>query len=218
MMTRPFIILLAGALLSAATANADRKTKRDRDRDDDDEEETTRSAKRSIGGEDRRRAARSIEEEDEDDDDRPKRKKKERVSQAPGETPDRDGAEAQAIVPTKLDDLIEVAVRHSPTLARAKLERSAAKGEAGAARIDQAWKLNARAQYSQYGIGGDVDVDLWTVVKEEKMDGTLGIGRKLPTGGSLALEVGFNRTGKEYAVTKEALNDLNGIKEGDPNG
>ncbi|MDQ3338660.1 MAG: TolC family protein [Myxococcota bacterium] len=221
MMTRPFIILLAGSLLSAATANADRRSKRDRDRDRDEEteESASRVAKRSIGGEDRRRAAKSIEEDEEsdivEDEDRPKKKKKrskERVANAPGETPDSDGPEAIGVVPIKLTDLIEVAVRHAPNLARAKLARIAAKGDAGFARIDQAWVLTAKAQYSQYGVGGDVDVNLLDVVEERKVDGTLGLGRRLPTGGKIGVEVGINRTEKEIAISKELLENIDPTK------
>ena len=217
MMTRPFIILLAGSLLSAATAHAERRTKRDRDRDDSAEEDETRKvAKRSIGGEDRRRAARAIEEDDEsdivEDEDQPKKKKRRKVANAPGETPDSDGPEAIGIVPVKLHDLIEVAVRHAPNLAKAKLERIAAKGDAGYARIDQAWVLSAKAQYSQYGVGGDVDVNLLDVVEERKVDGTLGLGRKLPTGGKIGVEVGINRTEKEIAISKELLENIDPTK------
>lgn len=225
MMTRPFIILLAGTLLAATTASAERRGKRrDRDRDDEDVE---RVARRSIGGDDRRRAARAIEEDDEDldvvdrrdddADDRPRRKKKKkarrggRVANAPGETPpDSDGPEAIGALPIRLDDLVEVGVRHSPNLARAKLERTAAKGDAGAVRIDQAWVLTGKAQYAQKGIGGDVEVDLATTVKEENIDGTLGLGRKLPTGGQLGVELAFNRNVKELAISKEAINAING--------
>ena len=210
MMTRPFIILLAGTLLSA-TANADRRSKRDRD-DEEEAASTTRVAKRSIGGEDRRRAARSIEDDENDEDDQPTKKKKpkkERVANAPGDV-DSDGPEAIGIVPIRLTDLIEVAVRHAPNLARAKLQRTAAKGDAGAARIDQAWVLNGKAQYSQYGVGGDVEVDLATTVKEEKIDGSLGLGRKLPTGGQVGAKLAFNRTVKELAISKEAINAING--------
>ena len=214
MMTRPFIILLAGTLLSAATANADRKSKRDRDRDDE-EEETTRVAKRSIGGDDRRRAAKAIDEDEEqvpDDDDRPKKKKKskkERVANAPGDTePDSDGPEAVGILPISLSDIIEASIRRSPNLARSKLQRLAAKGDAGAARIDQAWVLKSKAQYSQYGVGGDVDVNLLDTVQEQKIDGTLGVSRKLPTGGQIGVEVAFNRTQKEIAISKELINTV----------
>jgi outer membrane protein TolC len=215
MMTRPFIILLAGTLLSAATANADRRSKRDRDDATQEDDETKRVAKRSIGGEDRRRAARAIEEDEESDiveDDRPKKKKRKKTANAPGETPDSDGPEAIGIVPIRLDDLIEVAVRHAPNLAKAKLERIAAKGDAGYARIDQAWVLNAKAQYSQYGVGGDVDVNLLDVVEERKVDGTLGLGRKLPTGGRIGVEVGINRTEKEIAISKELLENIDPTK------
>src|SRR5436190_6790872 len=199
MMTRPFIILLAGTLLSAATAHADRK-KRNRE---DDEEVVT---KRSIGGEDRRRAAKSIEEDDDQEEEATPKKKKKKTAQAPGEVVDSDGPEAVGIVPIRLDDLIEVAVRHAPNLARAKLEREAARGDAGAARIDHAWVLKGKASYTQFGRAGDAEVDLLETVKEEKVDGTLGLGRKLPTGGELSLEVSFNRTLKEIAITKELIN------------
>src|SRR5687767_13834262 len=102
MMARPFIILLAGSLLAAATnsAHAERRSKRDRDRDRDDEAETTKVAKRGIGGEDRRRAAKSIDEDEEQGDEEEeapkKRKKKKGVANAPGETEpaDSDGPEA----------------------------------------------------------------------------------------------------------------------------
>ena len=53
-----------------------------------------------------------------------------------------DGPEAQAMLPIKLDDLIEVAVRLAPDLARAKVDRSIAKDAAEGARRDQA--LGAR--------------------------------------------------------------------------
>lgn len=213
MMTRPFIILLAGSLLATATAHAERRSKRDRDRDRDDEVETTKVAKRGIGGEDRRRAAKSIDEDDEQDDEetpRKRSKKKKGVANAPGETEpaDSDGPEALATVGVKLDSVIEAAIRHAPNLARAKLERVAAKGEAGAARIEQAWRMRAKAEYSQYGIGGDVEVNLLDVVKDERIEGTLGLGRKLPTGGEVGLQVGFLRNTKEIAISKKLLEEL----------
>lgn len=227
MMTRPFIILLAGSLLAAAagTADAERRTKRDRrDRDRDDESaETAKVAKRGIAGEDRRRAAKSIDEDDEqaaaEEDDAPKKKRKKKgVANAPGETAetdatDSDGPEAIATVGVRLTEVIDAAIRHAPNLARAKLDRVAAKGDAGAARIDQAWVMNAKAQYSQYGVGGDVDVNLLDVVKEEKIEGTLGLGRRLPTGGEVGLQVGFLRNSKEIAISKELINTINPQKE-----
>ena len=212
MMTRPFIILLLSAI--ASDADAERR-RRDRDRDRDDEEaESLRDAKRAISGDERRRAERELDEAD--DDEPPPRKKKSkkqrggRVAQAPGETASDDVGEARAIVAIELDELIEVAVRHAPQLARAKLERKAAKGDAGAARIEQAWVLNAKAEYTQRGIGGDVDVGLGAEVKSETLGGSLGLGRKLPTGGSLSLDVDFKRIGQEFAISKEAINAING--------
>ncbi len=213
MMTRPFIILLAGTLLSSTVASADRRR---RANDDDDESEPTRAAKRSIGGEDRRRAARAVEDDDRDateDEDRPRKRKirkddkKERV--AASETDDDDSMEAKAALPIKLSDLIDVTVRNSPNLARSKLNRIAAQGDAGAARLDQAWRVNADARYSQYGVGGDVDVDLATVVQEQKIETSLALGRKLPTGGEVEAKLAFNRTVKEFAISKDFINNIN---------
>lgn len=141
-----------------------------------------------------------------DDDARGARRRRERIADAE----DSDGPEARAIVPIKLDDLIEVAVRHAPDLARAKLERTAAKGEAGGARAGQQWVMTASAAYAQQAIGGDVDVEPLTVVREDRVDASLGLGRNLPTGGNVAVEVGFNRTGREYAITKALVGKLTG--------
>src|SRR5439155_27111151 len=62
---------------------------------------------------------------------------------------DGDGPEARGVALFKLDDIIEVAVRLSPDIARARADRDIAQGTAGAARRDQAWILSANASYER---------------------------------------------------------------------
>src|SRR5882757_11559700 len=68
---------------------------------------------------------------------------------------DGDGPEARGVALFKLDDIIEVAVRLSPDIARARVDRDIAKGAAGAARKDQAWVLSANASYQRDAVGAD---------------------------------------------------------------
>jgi outer membrane protein len=51
-------------------------------------------------------------------------------------------------------------------------------------------------------------VNLLDVVKEEKLDGTLGLGRRLPTGGQVGVQVGFQRNSKEIAISKQLLENF----------
>src|SRR5678816_2001853 len=54
---------------------------------------------------------------------------------------DGDGPEARGVALFKLDDIIEVAVRLSPDIAKARAGRDIAQGSAGAARRDQSLSL-----------------------------------------------------------------------------
>ncbi|HWO26094.1 MAG TPA: TolC family protein [Kofleriaceae bacterium] len=203
MMTRPFIIAALGSLLVTTPATAERRRT---SRDDD--------SRRSIGKTERTRDDRRSREVDEDaDDDRPRKKKEEparparqeRVASAAEieEEEDSDGPEARAVLPVKLDDLIEVAVRLSPELARSKADRSVAKGSAGAARKEQSWILGAEASYGINAIGRTVDVEPFQTVREDQAKAALTLGRRLPTGGSVGVEVGMTRVGKEIAIPQE---------------
>lgn len=111
-----------------------------------------------------------------------------------------DGPEAEAILPIKLDDLIEVAVRLSPDLTRAKLDRTAARGTAGAARANQQWVLGANANYKRDAVGDDVTVEPFQVVGTDRVDASVSLGRNLPTGGSLSLELGVGHTTTELDI------------------
>src|SRR6185312_13333412 len=88
----------------------------------------------------------------------------EEPSQAPGaEDDDGDGPEANAMLPVKLDDLIDVAIRLAPDLARAKVDRSVAIDSAAGARRDQAWVMQSHAEYSRSAVADHVEVPPFSV-------------------------------------------------------
>lgn len=210
MMTRPFIIAALGSLLATTVpATADRRRA---SRDDD--------SRKRIGKSERAR----VDRDDNGDEDRPRPRKKkarkgrpERVADARDardaadaeELEDSDGPEAQAVLPVKLDDLIEVAVRLAPELARAKADRTIAKGTAGASRKEQAWILGAEASYAINAVSREVEVPPFQAVREDQAKAALTLGRRLPTGGVLGVEVGMTRVGKEIAIPQEYFDALN---------
>jgi outer membrane protein TolC len=132
------------------------------------------------------------------------------VAQAP-RTPaddDGDGPEARGVALFKLDDIIEVAVRLSPDIARARADRDIAQGSAGAARHDQAWILSANAGYERNALGADTPnerLEPLQVLADDKVTGTVGLGRNLPTGGNLSLELGLVHERRELNITGEVL-------------
>ncbi|HWU90900.1 MAG TPA: TolC family protein [Kofleriaceae bacterium] len=217
-MTRPFIIAALGSLLVSAPATAERRRA---SRDDD-----SRRAIGKVGKVDRK----NEEAADDVDDDRParaprkadrksvdrdraareedrsakKRERKERVADVES-AEDSDGPEAQAVLPIKLDELIEVAVRLSPELARAKADRTIARGGAGAARKEQSWILGAEANYAINAVSREVEVDPLQPVREDQAKASLTLGRKLPTGGFFGVELGMTRVGKEIAIPQEYI-------------
>lgn len=113
-----------------------------------------------------------------------------------------DGPEAEEVTEFKLETLIQVAVRHSPDLMRANVERDVAKGQAGAARANQQWVMTMGAQFKSDSVGGRVEVAPWKEVGHDTINGSIGLGRNLPTGGNLQLEVGFGHTDTEVSAVK----------------
>src|ERR1051325_11600746 len=87
----------------------------------------------------------------------PRRSQAGTVAQAPRAPADDDGdgPEARGVALFKLDDIIEVAVRISPDVARARADRDIAQEQAGAARRDQSWVLSANASYERNALGAD---------------------------------------------------------------
>src|SRR5678816_2533096 len=91
---------------------------------------------------------------------------------------DDDGPEAKGAALFKLDDIIEVAVRLSPDIARARADREIARETAGAARKPQSWILSANAGYERDAIGADTPdnrLEPLQVIADDKVTGTLGL-------------------------------------------
>lgn len=111
-----------------------------------------------------------------------------------------DGPEAEAVALFKLEDLIQVAVRQSPDLARSKADRAIAKGKAGAARADQQWVMTVGGEYKKEAVGGQVEVEPFSVVRTDSINGAIGIGRNLPTGANLRVELGLGHVERELNI------------------
>lgn len=121
---------------------------------------------------------------------------------------DGDGPEAREALTIKIHDLIEAAVALSPDLARAKIDRTMARAAAGAARRPQAWILSSSVQYQRNATADHVDVAPFSVVAEDKIIGALGLGRLLPTGGTLQLELGVQHANQELNIPTGLRNSL----------
>ena len=116
-----------------------------------------------------------------------------------------DGPEAEAVVEFKLDDLITVAMRRSPDVMRSKVDRIAAKGQAGGARANQQWVMTMGAQYKKEAVTGQVEVAPFGVVGSNSINAALGLGRNLPTGGKIDVEVGIGHKTTELNIPEQFL-------------
>jgi hypothetical protein len=133
------------------------------------------------------------------------RKRKRRVAEdevqtSKEEAEDQDGFEATAVLPIKLDELVEVAVRLAPELARSKNDRLASKGDAQAARKDQQWGVTIKGQFERFATSPDVELGAFQTVAENKLTANVGVGRNLPTGGNVNFEVGIVRIVRELEI------------------
>src|SRR6185503_15193287 len=129
---------------------------------------------------------------------------------------DGDGPEARGVALFKLDDIIEVAVRISPDIARARADRDIAQGSAGAARRDQSWVLSANASFQRDALGADTPDDRLEplqLIADEKTTATLGLKRNLPTGGDVGVELGLVHEHRELNITGEALTQAAGMTQ-----
>jgi outer membrane protein TolC len=129
-----------------------------------------------------------------------------RVAQTPDrdqqeeEEDEGDGPEARAVFSLKLDDLIEAAIRTAPDASRAKIDRTVAKNLAEGERRSQAWMVSSNGEYRRQATAEDVEVPPFSIVATEKISAALGIGRNLPTGGNVSVEVGISRQTDEYLI------------------
>jgi outer membrane protein TolC len=122
----------------------------------------------------------------------------------PEEKEESEGPEADTATVFDLDRIIQVAIQQAPDLSRAKLEREAAQGAAGAAQAEQQWQLKMGGEYKRNYKGEEADVGLFQPVDVRTLQTYLGLGRSLPTGARLDLEVSAGQTYKEILLPSEA--------------
>jgi outer membrane protein TolC len=108
-------------------------------------------------------------------------------------------AQPRTHAPVRLDDLIAVAVRQSPALARARVDRAVARHLVVAAGLEQEWVLSSELSYRR-SAQGNIDAPPVAMVGERAVAGQVGLGRRLPTGGSLSLSTGIERSDQEYEI------------------
>lgn len=113
---------------------------------------------------------------------------------------DQDGPEATKALAINIDQLIEVAVRLAPDLARSRQDRLTAKGQADASRRDQQWVVSAGAQLEHFATDPNNAVAPFQTVGEDKTAGNLGVARNIPTGGNVGLEFSIIRSARELAI------------------
>ena len=131
-----------------------------------------------------------------------------------------DGPEAKSMLPIKIADLIEVAVRLSPDLARARLDRKAAYAAAEA--TYGVWTLNSNAGWSRSATSDHVELPPWAEVATEKMTSSTDQNLLLMTGGTLDFQFGVERNFTEYNA-QDLLHDAKSTADMaqagvDPNG
>jgi len=114
-------------------------------------------------------------------------------------------ADAKAMLPIRLEDLIIVAVRLSPDLARARVDRTQAFHSAAAAQHSQAWTLTANVSGNQLRTGDQVEVPLYSIVEQDTLSAAIGIGRNLPTGGTFTLNFNTQQQHTEYALNDTVI-------------
>lgn len=119
---------------------------------------------------------------------------------------DEDGPEARGVASFKLDDIIEVAVRLSPDIARARTNRDAGRESAEAAGRGQAWILSANVNGQVNSVGGDgAELEPLAVIGDKKIDSSISLGRNLPSGGNVEAQVGLSHDEKELNVTGDVF-------------
>ncbi|HEX4450225.1 MAG TPA: TolC family protein [Kofleriaceae bacterium] len=115
------------------------------------------------------------------------------------------GTEAKAMLPVKLEDIILVAVRLSPDLARARIDRTTAFHTAAAARHTLAWNLTFNAGGNMNGTGDQVEVPVGGVVEQDTLSAAVGLGTNFSTGGSFSINAGVQHQHTQYSLVDTIL-------------
>jgi outer membrane protein TolC len=116
-----------------------------------------------------------------------------------------EGPEANAMLPVKLNDLIMVAIRLAPDLARARIDRTTAMHAAAASHHTQSWMLTSSVNYSANGVSDQTEAPPYSIVEQDTLSATLGLMRNLPTGGSITFNSGVQSQHTEYSLLDTTL-------------
>jgi outer membrane protein len=113
--------------------------------------------------------------------------------------------EANQALAITLQDVLNFAVRLSPDLARARVDRTTAWHQAAAAHHSQSWTVTASTSYNKNSTDDTVEVPLYGVVEQDAISATLGFGRNLPIGGSFTIQTGIQDQHTQYALTDTTI-------------
>ena len=98
----------------------------------------------------------------------------------------------------RLDDLIAIAVRESAGLARTRADRTIAHAEAAAAGVGDDWITTAEVGWNKTVVGKDVAYQPVQLTEDAKVTGTVGLAKRVPTGGTLSAQVGLAQSTQQY--------------------
>lgn len=124
-----------------------------------------------------------------------------------------DAAAAQAAPGSRatkatLGQIIEVAVRQSPGLRRARLLRAAAAEDARAAELEQEWLAQSELGWRRQAIDRP-DPDPVQLLEELTVDGQLSLAKRLPSGGTLSLTAALTRREQSFDVSQLFIDPAN---------
>lgn len=108
------------------------------------------------------------------------------------------GPDAEAV---RLDDLIAVAVQQSAGLIKARADRTIARAEADAAQLERDWITTADLGWKRMVVGDQVEPPPLQLVDETAVTATVGVAKKVPTGGQLSVQFGLAQTTQEYDIS-----------------
>lgn len=112
------------------------------------------------------------------------------------------GPDAEAV---RLDDLVAVAVQQSAGLIKARADRTIAQAEADAAGLDRDWITTAEVGWRRFVVGEQDRPPPLQLIDERAVTGSVGVAKKVPTGGQLTAQFGLAQTTQEYDVSVFAL-------------
>ncbi|MEZ4359543.1 MAG: TolC family protein [Kofleriaceae bacterium] len=120
---------------------------------------------------------------------------------------------APAGIRTSLADVIELAVRASPGLRRARLVRAAAGEDAAAAEVEREWVASSQLGANRQSIDRP-DPDPVQLLEDLTIDGQVSLAKRLPSGGALTVSAALTRQDQTYDVSQILPGQPSGGRQG----